>query len=409
MNNIAYLRERRTGWALLYNYLLSEPLYTIYGLVGFILYRDLGASPFAIAILTTAKPVVTILSFYWSSGLKGKASRLKSNTIWAGFWMRAPFLLCPWFDSASYLIAASVNYMFFYRAGAPAWTEILRRNISEEKRGRWFSLVSGIAYAESVIIALGIGGVLDHEPGLWKFFFSGAAFIGILSLFILRKINLEVVDEEEVKISFKESIKRPWRDLFLLMKERPDFSLFQWGLMLWGLGLMVIQPALPIFVVDWLGVSYVEIAAAVSVAKGIGFSLSAPLWGRLLEKKSIFQVSSIIFGAMGFFPVILCFANVQIAWLYIACFWYGVGQAGGHLIWNLSGPIFAGKEESHRYTGVNVAMAGLRGIFGPSIGGYLSVIWGPIQVLAIGAILCFCSGSLLWIRAGRKNPFVRIP
>jgi MFS family permease len=400
--------EKATGWALLWNYLLSEPLYTLYGFVGFILYRDLGASAFAIALLTTAKPVVTILSFYWSSGLKGRASRLKANVLWAGFWMRAPFLLCPWIGEAWYLIAASVNYMFFYRAASPAWNEILRRNVGEEKRGRWFSIVSGIGYAESVVIALGVGGWLDREPGLWKLFFFGASLIGMASLAILSWIEVEADDEEGVTVSLTERIKEPWKNLVCLMRDKPDFSLFQWGLMLWGLGLMVIQPALPIFAVDFLGISYMEMAAAVSVAKGIGFALSSPFWGKFMEGRSILQVSCVVFGLMGCFPILLCFAGVEIAWLYVAYFWYGVGQAGGHLVWNLSGPIFAGKEESHRYTGVNVAMAGMRGLVGPSVGGILTVIWGPVQVLVLGAFFCFCSGSLLWSRMGKKNPFVRI-
>ena len=310
--------------------------------------------------------------------------------------MRVPFLFCPWFDSSWYLIAAAINYMFFYRASAPAWSEILRRNIGETMRNRWFSISSGIAYAESVILALGVGGILDHDPSLWKIFFFGSALIGMGGLAVLSRVEVEGVDEEQPEIGFVEQIKKPWRDFVDLMKERPDFSLFQWGMMLWGLGLMILQPALPIFAVDWLGISYMEIAAAVSAARGIGFALSSPLWGRWMERKPILHTSAVIFSVMGLFPLFLSLASFQIVWLYVAFFWYGIGQAGGHLIWYLSGPLFAGKEESQRYTGANVVMAGVRGMVGPSLGSFLSVFWGPLQVLGIGGLLCFCSGAFIW-------------
>src|SRR5277367_413318 len=102
------LQQKQTSRALFWSNLLSEPLFTIYGFLGFILYKDLGASALSISLMMMLKPVVTVLSFYWSAGLKGRSHKLKPNALWAGFWMRAPFLLCPWFDDVWYVIAATV-------------------------------------------------------------------------------------------------------------------------------------------------------------------------------------------------------------------------------------------------------------------------------------------------------------
>jgi len=389
-------RQKETGRALLWTNLLNEPLFTLYGFLSFILYKDLGASAFAISLLMALKPIVTILSFYWSAGLKGRSGRLKSNALWAGFWMRAPFLLCPWVDSVWYVILAAVNYMFFYRAGIPAWLEILKRNLGEGKRARTFSWSSSLSYAEGVVLSLGMGGVLDQEPGLWKFLFFGAALVGILSLGLLARVKVEEESEvEAVRPTWKELVVRPWRDSLDLMRNRPDFSLFQWGFMLCGFGIMLIQPALPLLAVDWLGVSYMEMAAAVSVAKGLGFALSSPLWARWLQRAPILKISSGVFLSVGLFPVMMALSPFGLWWFYLAYFWYGVGQGGSHLVWNMSGPIFAGKEESSRYTGVNVVMAGLRGTVGPGLGSFLAVMVGPIQVLCLGGVFCFFSGALL--------------
>ncbi|MDE3046300.1 MAG: MFS transporter [Verrucomicrobiota bacterium] len=396
MNTTAVLnaRQKNTSRVLWASNLLNEPLFTLYGFLGFILYKDLGASAWVIALMTTLKPVVTILSFYWAAGKK----RLKSNAMWAGVFMRVPFLLCPWVDDVWFVVAAAVNYMFWYRAGVPAWLEILKRNIKRGRRERSFSLSSGLAYAEGVVLALGMGGLLDREPGLWKFLFFGAAIVGLFSVVLLSRIDVEEEVEEKEVISWKERVVRPWRDSLRLMRERPDFSLFQWGFMLCGFGVMLIQPALPLLAVDALGISYIEMAAAISVAKGLGFSFSSPLWGRMFERFSITQITSGVFLSFGLFPLLLALSPFGLGWLYAAYFWYGVAQGGCHLVWNMSGPLFAGKEDSSRYTGVNVVLAGLRGAVAPGLGSWLSMLWGPIQVLCIGGVLCFYSGFWLFRR-----------
>ncbi len=381
------------GAVLIGSNLLSEPLFTLYGFLAFVLYKDLGASAFQIALMTMLKPVVTILSFYWSAGLR--KSRLKSNVLWAGFLMRAPFLLCFWFDSVWYVIGAAVNYMFFYRAAIPAWMEMIKQNLKEGKRGRAFSISSALGYAEGVVLSLAMGGLLDKDPGLWKGLLVGAAAFGLLSLVVQAQVPVEVEKEEIQRPSLKEVIVRPWRDSLQLMKERPDFARYQWGFMVCGFGIMLIQPALPIFCADDLGVSYLEIAAAVSIAKGLGFALSSPIWAKWVDKVSVLKLSSLVFMAAGLFPILLSFSVWGIFWLYLAYFWYGVGQGGSHLVWNMSGPIFAAKEDSSKFTGVNVVSAGLRGAIAPPLGGLLAGLWGPREVLVIGGALCFYSGVRL--------------
>lgn len=391
-----FLKKKQAGMglSLLWSSLLSEPLFTAYGLIVFILYKDLGASAFQIALMTIFKPMVAILSFYWSAGL-GKGKTLKSNVLWAGFFMRAPFLLCPWIDSVWFVIASAVNYMFFYRAGNPAWLEMIRRNMDAGKRGKLFSWTMGIAYAEGIALSLAMGSLLDHNPQMWKNLFFGTALVGLLVLLIQSRVAIEEEVLEEKRLSLKELLIRPWKDSYRLMKDRPDFSKFQWGFMISGLGLMLIQPALPIFAVDALGVSYMELAGAISIAKGLGFAISSFLWSRWIDNVNILRLSSIVSFSLSLFPLLLSLSMGGIAWFYLAYFWYGVGQGGSHLVWNMSGPIFSGKEDSSRYTGVNVVLVGLRGAVGPSLGGYLTILLGPVLVLWLGSLFCFYSGASL--------------
>ena len=380
--------EQRTKSALFWSSILHEPLSTLYVFIAFFLYKDLHASAFEITLLMMLKPLASLLSFYWGSGSRG---RLRANVLGAGLLMRLPFLLIPWIDSVWFVIAAAVNYMLFHRAGVPAWMEILKRNLPDRKRSRLFSWSSALGYGEGVVLSLAMGALLDQDPGLWKLLFVGAALFGMIGT--IMQSSVPILEEERgPRMNWREQIVRPWQDCFRLMRNRQDFAAFQWGFMICGFAVMLIQPALPLFAVDELGISYMQMAGAISVAKGLGFVVSSPLWGRWMERYSIHRMASWVFLTIALFPLLLALAKWQLWWLYAAYFLYGVGQGGSHLVWNLSGPHFAGKEESARYSGVNVAMAGLRGAIGPPLGGWLSVGWGALPVLGIGAVLCLWSG-----------------
>jgi MFS family permease len=379
-------RQKQMGWTLVLSNLLSEPLATLYySFLVFALYKDMGASAGQVALLTMLKPVVAVLSFYWSAWGGG----LRRNVLWAGFWMRAPFLLCPWVESPWYMIGAAAGYMFFYRGGMPAWLEMVRRNMSEGRN--WaFSMSSALGYVEGVVLALACGALLDRDPSLWKGMFFVAALLGMAAVAVQSRVAVEEVVGERPRL--RELVAQPWRDSWRLMRERPDFGRFQWGFMVSGFGLMLIQPALPVFMVDVLGVSYLEMAGAISIAKGLGFALSSPLWARGMDRVNVFRLASWVFGLVGLFMVLLSFSVWSVAWLFVAYFCYGVGQGGSHLVWHMSGLIFAGKEESSRYTGVNVALVGVRGAVAPPIGSWLTGVWGPVGVLVVGCVLCFYSG-----------------
>ncbi|HAB99360.1 MAG TPA: MFS transporter, partial [Parachlamydiales bacterium] len=279
-------------------------------------------------------------------------------------------------------------------AAIPSWVEILKRNMPKT-RDRIFSISSALGYIEGVGLSLAVGGLLDLESGLWKICFFVAALIGLSALWVQSKIPVDDVPVVE-KVSFKEKIIRPWRDSWRLMHSRPDFARFQWGFMLCGFGIMLIQPALPIFAVDDLHIGYLEMAVALSIAKGLGFALSSPFWSKWMNKVPIERLASWVFLLVGLFPFFLALSLWSGWWLYGAYFLYGIGQGGSHLVWNMSGPIFAGKEDSSRYTGVNVVLAGIRGAVGPSLGGLLAVSFGPAVVLVIGALFCFYSGLRLY-------------
>lgn len=386
----AELKAQRTRATLFSMSLLSEPLLTLYGMLAFILRKDLGATTFQLSLLMMLKPLVSVLSFYWSSSLQRSPHRLSDNVVKAGLLARLPFLAFPFIDNVWILIGCAVNYMFFFRAANPGWVEILKRNLPKEERERSFSWSAALGYAEGVVLAIAFGFLLDHAPHLWKLLFALSGLLGVLGVLMQRSLPVDV-EEPQVKQKEKLGIKAlldPWQRGWSLIRKRPDFARFQWGFMLCGGGIMLIQPALPLFFVDFLHLSYIDLAIALSICKGLGYVISSPWWAKAMGKVPIERLSMLIFLATGLFPVLLMGAYFSHIWLYLAYLLYGIAQGGSHLIWNLSGPVFAGNEESSQYSGVNTMMVGLRGVVAPSLGGALCGIFGPMGVFIGGILLC---------------------
>ncbi len=237
--------------------------------------------------------------------------------------------------------------------------------------------------------------LLDEKPTAWRWIFPLSASFGLITVCIQSKIPLKIQTMPQLpdvpSQSFSEKLTSPWKKAFDLLKYRPDFREFQWGFMIAGSALMLIRPALPTFFVDTLGITYTDLAIALSICKGLGFAAASPLWAMAMNRWHIHLISSSIFLSFCLFPILLIFSTNHIASLYTAYFAYGIAQAGSHLCWHLSGTIFADHHDHHDsslYSTVNVLMVGIRGAIAPPIGSAFCMILGPLYAFYVGAILC---------------------
>ena len=188
----------------------------------------------------------------------------------------------------------------------------------------------------------------------------------------------------------------PWRQAWKLIRKRSDFASFQWTFMICGFALMVIMPAIPIFCVDFLKVTYTDLAIAIGVCKGVGFAISSQRWARTLSRYGIFHTVALVCVFFAIFPLLLVLSQWGIGWFYASYLIYGIAQGGSHLCWHMSGPVFAQDEDSSLYSSVNVVMVGLRGCVGPLLGGLLCVWFGPVVVLPLGAAFSIFAAARTW-------------
>lgn len=376
----------RTRNAYIWTRVLDTPFWGLFNLLPFILYKDLHATPFQLALMITLKPLVSIFSSYWSSRVHQVPERLVSNIISARWIAYLPFMAFPFIHSSWYLIACFGLFMFLQVGIMPAWMELLKQNMPSQKRDKVFSYTQAFGYLGGGLLPFAIGWILDGWLEAWRLMFPLAALLGLSAH--IWQCRILVRPSAHSQLVPENPFLQPWKSAWEVLRDHPNFARFQFAFMLLGSGLMIIQPALPVYFVDRLHLSYTEMGVAITLCKGIGFALSSPVWARLMQKMNFFLFGAIIASIAALFPILLTAAQDHMIWLYLAYLAYGLMQAGNELSWNLSGPIFAKQNDSSPFSSVNVIAVGVRGIFIPSLGAFLLTQFGSPKVMLISTFLC---------------------
>lgn len=393
------LSMSKTKIAVLLHNLLSEPLMLFFGLVNFILCKSLHGTHFQVTVLTMLKPSMGLLILYWSSAIHFNSDKLKGNLVWSGILARAPFLFFPWIQNPWIFIVCAAVYIFFYRASNPAWMEVIKMNLPAKERGRVYSLASALGYAEGVIIGLCVIPWLRVDDSAWRYCFQIAGLIGMASVIVqswaIPKGYRLIHKGQKIQFSLKEKLIKPWREAYSIMSSRPDFMRFQLGFFLCGFGLMMNMAIIPIYCANVLNISISEFAAARMICMCIGYVLFSKFWSKKLNSLPIFEFMVYVIIFFILHGIFLVLASFDTKFLYFSFFIYGIAQAGSHLSWNLSGPIFAKNQSSTVFSGINVLMVGIRGCIAPAIGSFIYVFsGGPYLVFTFFILLSFLA---IWV------------
>lgn len=384
--------SQKTKSAYMWTNFLNTPFWAIFNMLPYILYKDLHATPLQVTAIITLKPLVSLISLYWSASINNRRDRLLSNMIWARILGHLPFFLFPFVDNVWYFVASFGFYMMLARGVVPAWMEVLKLNIPKVSRERVYAAASLLGYAGNAIFPFALGWLLDGYFQAWRWLFPIAALISLSATFFKYKIPIPPDENfnnlDVVAASFKDRILDPWKNAWNLLRSRPDFFKFQWGFMLGGAGVMIMQPALPQYFVDVLKLSYTEMAVALTLCKGIGFALTSPVWAEYFRKIDIFRFSAWPPFCISIFAMCLIGSQYHIAWLYIGYICYGIMQAGSEMCWHLSGPIFAKDKDSSPFSSVNVLTVGLRGCVVPPLGSLIGYGLSSPFVIGVGGLLC---------------------
>ena len=157
-----------------------------------------------------------------------------------------------------------------------SWNIVYKHNYTEINRSKLFAYVSTVATVMILITSTLYGHFLDTNYSLFKIC-SLAGIMGMVTYYNLSKMISLSMDEPKVPEKrssstlswslIKDIIILPIRDMFRIFERNKSFFRFEVYFFLYGIAFMVILPAVPVYLVDGLALSYTPI----SVAKGIVF------------------------------------------------------------------------------------------------------------------------------------------
>lgn len=392
------MKKRDSSFLFLFSRFLASPLEAMYTLLIFILSKDLNADVLQITILASVKPLVSLVAFYVSSLFMSKLNKIRNYLVILNIVGCLPCLLFPFVQSVWYYTLSYILFMTTLRAAFPAWAEILKTNLGLCKMGNIVSKGTSINYCMTIFLPLILSYWLDQNKHIWKVLFFSLAILQILNTFVLLRVQLlsqnlknSHVGNSSFLISLKFIVLSPWQKGWKLLREKPEFAQYLILFFLGGAGLVAVQPILPIFFKENLQLSYQQLTLAFSLCKGIAFVFSSPLWARLANKISLYLLNSYINLFSCLFLAFILAANGNTHWLFLAYLMYGTMQAGCELSWNLSGPIFSKEKESTPYSGLNLALIGIRGSLFPFIGQWIFLNSNASVIFMSAGSLCFLS------------------
>ena len=371
--------------------------------------KTLGAGD-AILTALVVGPTVALLFAAWWSGLLDR--REKSSTFLVfGMLGRLSLLLVAGAGTAVSFTAVIAVATFLYGALVPASNALIQRNFTAAERGRVLGLGIALQALTAIAVSLLVGRLYDWRPEAYRVVYPAAAACGFFSCLRLARVRFRSRPGEPVEKklfgpglgkALAAALRHPFAGALELLREDRGFRRYEMGFMSYGLAWMMLQPTIPVFLVEKLQVAYTEVANARGL---IYFAMIAALshpFGRLLDRIGPIKVSRIAFTILAIFPLLLASAR-GVGMAYLAFLVYGCGMAAVNLGWT-TGPIhFARERDSAGYMGAHVALVGVRAIVGGPFGIWLYRASGsPMATFALASALFFI-GSLIMTRGDRDG------
>ncbi len=390
-------------------------------LVSLTLKKTLEANNWYVALYSTLTFSMFLLGPFWQRFLRGRSSR--GVLLALGAIAYAPVLFVSIIGkNPGYFIFASVMPVFAAAAFVPIRNSVLAHNLADRERGRVLGYATACGVLLSAVVSLGCSKGLDNYPFAYRIILPVAGIAGFFSYAIYSRIKVRKYAPEEVaqapggrREGILATFQKSFRDIFALLKSNPGFRRFERNFFLYGMGFIMCEPVIVIFLKESLDVSYTQAATALFVIPPLMTVLCYPLWGRLIDRFGPIRTAALAY------CILIAWALMMVAtaivagiddvrqyamWvLYIGYAIKGMAMSGIDLVWNLgslefakSGPGEKGRPgEVSRFMSVHVFIVGLRGLVAPSLGVGLLVLFGAYVSFGVAAMF-FLLSCLLMLR-----------
>ncbi|MBK9227318.1 MAG: hypothetical protein IPL67_09780 [Ignavibacteria bacterium] len=329
--------------------------------------------------------------------------------------------IIPLFSSPEYFIFCIAAMSYIDSLIKPSWNTVFKHNYSDSRRSLLYSYSSSLYTIVILIVSTVLGYLLDINYELYKILFPIAGIFDVLSYMSLAKMitmgqNLKMIPPgipgKSLSLKLMEDIfVLPVRNTMRIFKENRPFLRFEVFFFMYGMAFMIASPAVPIYLVEVLQLSY----SPISIAKGLVFYtatiLFTPLMGRLHGTGNPTKFCGYLFLFLLFYPLsmmgvkyipgVISFITPEIM-LYFTFFLFGILMSGITMSWNLSTIYYAPHYQEANYQSVHITLTGVRGLFSPFIG-YLILRYVSIEATFIVSAIIFLLAGIMMLRESRRH------
>jgi hypothetical protein len=346
--------------------------------------RRLGASPLEVSLLVAAPSIGLLGSIWWANAIH-RASPLKMiirpQVAGRGLLLLMPLVHGP----RAYVMLILLMYAVT-SIGSLAYAQVVREAYPQEVRARIVGFVRAWMALVWAVTSLIAGHIMERAPFQWVF--AAAAVVGVIAPFMLRRMQVSGTGQE--RGTFRET----WR----LLDENRPFSRFLSGFFVFGFGVWLMSPAIPILLVDELHATNFQVGLLGGATSATAIA-AYYYWGRAMDRRPATHAVIPVFLIGTLTPLIYVIATSP--WMALgAGVTDGLTSAGIELGW-LQGVLqYAPIGQVRHYVAIYNTLVGVRGVTAPLLSGLLIPVIGSKAVL-VGSALCTLAGAALMRRAQR--------
>lgn len=340
---------------------------------------DLEASRVEISLLTAAPFIGSLLAPLWARQMLGKA--------------KMPFCVYSWTFARAlffgmFLVTQAWQFVFLVCAAqiigavsGPAYTALMKDIYPDEERGRAMGLVRVGAYSAVFIVAFIAGHLLDMGVP-FKWVFAGGALIGIAGAWSFNRIPIRENPSQRTEQA-NVSLVAFWIQTLAILKHNRAFRWFAVSVMTYGFGNLVAFTLYPLYQVDRLNISNVQVATLSNVAS-ISSIIAFAYWGYFMDKHGALWTALVNILIQCLMPVVYFFSG---AWWHLlpAAIAQGIAGAGIELAYLNLILVLSEDGKEAQYQALHSMLLGIRGTLAP----FVAVPTLHLLGFQYGFLLCF--------------------
>ncbi|MBN2461175.1 MAG: MFS transporter [Candidatus Cloacimonetes bacterium] len=362
--------------------------------------KALHALDWQITILVMLWPVSNLISIWWGKLLEHSQS-ISRFFILTAVMGRLPLLLMLFVSGFNQYLLIMALLFSFNALISPAQNTIYQSNFQKKNRGLAFGYIASVTTLIILVFSFVSGRLLDMNENWFRQIFGIVGIMGVIGAVFFAVIRIRKTRfHDKAFLSIRELFISPVRRSFEVLHKNRYFAYFERNFFIYGIAYMILLPAIPKYLVEYLKMDYSETFLAKGIISQVGILLLAPLAGKIFDRKNPAYFSFLTYASLTLYPVLLLLSSFFIGYakvnyiVYFAFLLFGISMSAIFISWNISSIFFANEEDVSMYQGLHVTLTGLRALFAPFLG-YLIMRLLSVQAVFVFAAILFLLASAL--------------